>query len=98
MKTAKISLDWISQAKNNNTIDLAKIMWVHAMKPIQKTIKIKIAKIITGNEWIHEIPVKIKCEVSEILCFENLEDLISNKIATKKEFRLWNKIQKYFSL
>lgn len=96
MKTAQISADIIS-ANADQTIDLANILWVAPMKPIQETIKIKIEKILTKNEWIQEIPVRILNQPEE-LWFWQLEDLVTFNLASKSEFRYWKKIRSFFSL
>ena len=46
MKTAQKSFDLVKSTKNN-TIDLAAILGVAPMNPIEGTIKIKIEKILT---------------------------------------------------
>lgn len=96
MKNAQKSFDLVKSTKNN-TIDLAEILGVAPMKPIQETIKIKIEKILTKNEGIQEIPVRILNQ-SENIWFEQLEDLVTFNLASKAEFRYWKKIRSYFSL
>lgn len=65
------------------------------MEPIETPIKIKIHG---KKSEVHQIPVRIIDSVDQILSFEQLEEVVTNKIATKFEFRSWKEIQKYFSL
>lgn len=73
-----------------NTIDLAKIVWIRAMKSLDRTINVEIES--DDDEMITEIPVNIRRQIS----FEQLDSLISNNIATKTEFRIWNAMKKAF--
>lgn len=97
MKTAQKSFDLVKSTKNS-TIDLAWILGVAPMNPIEGTIKIRIEKILTWNEWIREIPVKIKHDVEEILSMDQVIDLVNHNLATKAEFRYFRKIRSFFSL
>jgi len=78
------------QKLTRNTIDLAKIVWIRAMKPLAQKIKIEVES--DDDEMITEIPVDIRRQIS----FEQLDSLISNNIATKTEFRIWNAMKKAF--
>lgn len=65
------------------------------MEPIDHPIKIKIEG---KKSEVHQIPVRIVESIDQILSFEQLDEVVTNKIATKFEFRSWKEIQKYFSL
>ena len=64
------------------------------MQEIEGTIRIKIEKIITKNEGIQEIPVRIKKEVKELISLDQLDDLVENFLASKSEFRFWKEQSK----
>lgn len=78
------------QKHHRNTIDLAKIVWIRAMKSLDRTINVEIES--DDDKMITEIPVNIRRQIS----FEQLDSLISNNIATKTEFRIWNAMKKAF--
>lgn len=97
MKTNTKNFDLLWSQTENNTIDLAWMMWLPAMDPIDEPIRIKI-EVDENHGKIFEIPVKIKREVHEVLAFETLEEMVEIWIASKQEFRFWNKIQKILKI
>jgi hypothetical protein len=89
--TKTFDLEW-SQTENN-TINLAEIMSVpEATFQWSRKIEIQVGE----DYWrTFEIPVRIIKEPAEEMSFDMLQELIEYWLASKKEFRFWNKVQKY---